>query len=185
MEKTLSTLAGILFLAGYVPYIRAILKGTTKPAKTSWLIWSILDTITLCSLWAKHAVNGQIIGALAGAWIVTFLALRYGKPGWERRDVFCLIGAGVGLIAWALFREPAVALAISVVVLLIGSVPTVDRSRKHPEQENKLAWTLWWLSCVAAIAAIEKWTFVNAAQQVAFTIVESTMMYILFLRPKK
>jgi hypothetical protein len=40
VKQTLSVIAGILFVAGFFPYIKAILKGETKPAKASWIIWA-------------------------------------------------------------------------------------------------------------------------------------------------
>lgn len=182
MYNALSVLAGLLFLAAFVPYIQAIIKGQTKPAKTSWLIWATLDTIILFSLVSKHALNGQILGAVAGAWIVTYLAFRFGRAGWQKLDVFCLAGSVLGLILWAVTRQPVVALSISVVILLIGAVPTIVNAWRNPSRENKLAWTLYWLSCVCAILAIKEWTFVNAAQQVAFTIIDTIMITILIFK---
>lgn len=182
MRNILSVFAGLLFLMAFFPYIKAIRRGETKPRKSTWLIWATLDTIILASLIAKHAVNGQILGAVAGAWIVTLLAFRHGESGWKRLDIFCLAGATVGLILWAVTRDPVLGLGISIVVLLIGALPTIVNAWKHPEQENKLAWTLYWLSCLCAILAIGDWTFVNAAQQVAFTIIDTTMILILVAR---
>lgn len=66
-RSVLSLLAGVLFVAGFVPYIRAIVRGQTKPAKASWIIWATLDTITIAGMYAKDAVNGQILGAVLGA----------------------------------------------------------------------------------------------------------------------
>lgn len=67
MKETLSVLAGLLFIAGFIPYIRAILRKETKPAKASWIIWASLDTITIAGMYAKDTVNGQILGAVIGA----------------------------------------------------------------------------------------------------------------------
>ena len=90
MKETLSILAGLLFVAAFVPYIRAILRKETKPAKASWFIWASLDTITLAAMFFKDTVNGQILGAVLGAWVVAVLALKYGTPGWTKLDKFCL-----------------------------------------------------------------------------------------------
>src|SRR5581483_6426724 len=70
VKEILSVLAGILFIVGFVPYIRAIVRKETKPAKASWIIWASLDSITIAGMYAKDAVNGQIVGACLGAWVV-------------------------------------------------------------------------------------------------------------------
>jgi len=56
VKETLSVLAGLLFVVGFVPYIRAILQKETKPAKATWLIWASLDTITFVGMFFKDTV---------------------------------------------------------------------------------------------------------------------------------
>ena len=67
VQKVISVTAGILFLIAFAPYTYSIVKGRTKPAKASWIIWASLDTITFAGMAAKSSLNGQIVGAVAGA----------------------------------------------------------------------------------------------------------------------
>src|SRR3990167_1688847 len=106
MQSIFSIIAGVLFVTGFVPYIWAIFSGKTKPAKASWIIWGSLDSITLAGMVAKDAVNGQIIGAVMGVWIVVFLTLKYGTAGWTKLDKFCLAGAVLGIMLWQIFSSP-------------------------------------------------------------------------------
>src|SRR5689334_7666477 len=106
LKSMISVLAGILFIIGFVPYILAIWRGDTKPAKASWIIWASLDTITLAGMFVKGTMNGQILGAVIGAWIVVVLALLYGTSGWTKLDKFCLSGAVLGIVLWQLFSNP-------------------------------------------------------------------------------
>jgi len=46
---------GIVALAAFVPYIRAIIKGTTTPNRATWLIWTIIGCITAASYAAGGA----------------------------------------------------------------------------------------------------------------------------------
>jgi len=184
MQSVLSTISGLFFLAGFFPYIRAIFKGETKPAKASWVIWASLDTITIAGMWTKSTLNGQIIGAVLGAWIVVVLAFRYGIPGWSKLDVFCLVGAVLGIFLWWAFDDATVGIVTSVTVVILGSFPTFASAWKDPTRENRTAWTLMFISCVLALLAIPSWTLADAAQPVAFTIVETTMMYLLWVRPR-
>lgn len=67
VKNMISVFAGIVFIVGFLPYILAIVRGETKPAKASWIIWATLDTITLVGMFSKGALNGQILGAVTGA----------------------------------------------------------------------------------------------------------------------
>ncbi len=170
MKEALSVAAGILFIIGFVPYIRAILHGA-KPAKASWLIWASLDTITLAGMYAKNTVNGQIIGAVIGAWIIAGLALKHGTAGWTKLDKFCLGGAVIGILLWQGFSSPVLGIVTSVSVVFLGSFPTFVSAWKDNSRENKLAWTIFWASCVCAVIAIPRWTLADTAQPITFFVI--------------
>jgi len=184
LKDMFSVLAGLLFIAAFVPYIRSILKKETKPAKASWIIWASLDTITLTGMFFKEAVNGQILGAIFGAWIVVVLTLKYGIPGWTKLDKFCLGGAILGIILWQIFSDPTFGIMTSLSVVFLGSIPTFMSAWKYPSRENKLAWIIFWVSCIFALIAIPRWTLADAAQPITFFAIETIMMYILFVHPR-
>lgn len=184
IRQVLTFLSGILFLAGFVPYAFSILKGKTKPAKASWVIWVTLDTITLAGMMAKNSVNGQIVGAVVGGWLIVALALKYGVRGWTSLDRFCLGGALGGVALWVAFNSPVMGLSVSVSIVFLGSFPTFVSAWRNPNREDKVAWTLFWISCVFAVVAIPKWTLQDAMQPITFFLIESTMMYLLYIRHK-
>lgn len=184
LQNALTVVAGILFFAGFVPYILAILRGETKPAKASWIIWGSLDTIALAAMYAKGALNGQIVGAVLGAWVIVALAMRYGTPGWKKLDIVCLGGAVLGIVLWQTFNDPLLGIITSQVVTLIGALPTWRSAWQDPSKEDKLAWTIFWLSCVVAVVAIPAWTLQDAAQPMTFFTIETIMMILLFVKPR-
>lgn len=184
IKYVLTLVAGVLFILGFVPYIRAIVRGETKPAKASWMIWASLDTITIIGMYFKHAVNGQIVGAVLGAWAVVVLALIYGLPGWTKLDKQCLGGAVLGIVLWLVFGEANFGIVVSNIVVFLGAIPTFKSAWNDPSKEDKIAWTIFWLSCVAAIFAIPALTFEDATQPVVFFVIETVMMYILYIRAR-
>lgn len=185
MQGILSTVSGLLLWASFIVYIRSMVKGTTKPAKASWVIWAILDTIILAGMWTKETLNGQIIGAVCGVWIVVIMMFRYryGTPGWSKLDIFCLIGAGLGIFLSWFFNEATVGIVMSSTVVILGSIPTFVSAWKDPTRENRTGWTMVFISCVLALLAIPKWTIADAAQPISFMVVEVIMMYLLY-RPR-
>lgn len=185
LKDILSALSGVIFFIAFIPYIWAITKGKTKPAKASWLIWATLDSIILIGMYFKHSLNGQIIGAVAGAWIIAILAIKYGVAGWTILDKFCLAGAALGILLWQISGNPNFGITTSLVVILLGSIPTFASAYKDPSKEDRKTWTIFFISCVIAIPAIPTWTLENAGQPIIFLVVETVMMYLLYIKPKK
>ena len=183
MKETLGLVAGILQVVGLIPYIRAILRKKTVPAKASWVIWAILDTLTLAGMYAEGTVNSQILGAVLVVWVVVGLALKYGTPGWTKLDKFCISGAAVGIVLWQAFDNPVLGIMSSLSMTFLGSIPTFASAWKDPSREDKLAWTIIFVSCVCGVAAIPRWTLADAAQPITFLLVVCVMMYLLFVRP--
>jgi len=183
IQNILSFIAGALFVAGFISYIQAIFVGTTKPAKASWIIWASLDSITIAGMYVQHSLNGQIIGAVAGAWVVVALALKYGVKGWTWLDKFCLVGAVLGIVLWKAFNSPTLGIITSNSVVFLGSIPTFVSAWKDPTKEDKLGWTIFWLSCICAVVAIPKLTFDDAVQPIIFCSIETIMMCLLYIKP--
>ncbi|MFA5098997.1 MAG: hypothetical protein WC461_02155 [Candidatus Paceibacterota bacterium] len=184
MKEALSVLAGLLSIVALVPYIRGILRKETRPAKASWVVWAIVDVVILASMYAKGVVNGQIIGTVVGCLIVTVLALKYGAPGWTKLDKFCLIGAVLGIFIWQMSGEAIHGIVIALTVSAIGSVPTFVSAWEDHRRENKPAWAMVWFGSLCMFGAIPEWTFASAVQPVTFFVLQSVLIYILFVRPR-
>lgn len=185
VKDVFSICGGIFAVAGFIPYIRAIILKETKPAKATWVIWVTLDTITFFGMYAKHALNGQMIGIEIGVWVVVVLAIKYGERGWTILDKSCLVGALVGIILWLAFDSPVLGIMMSLSIIFLGSIPTFASAWKDPSRENKLGWVIYWFSCVFTLAALPGWTLEDAAQPIIFFLIDTVMIYILFVRPQR
>lgn len=183
-QQIVGVLSGVVFCVAFVPYIRAIVRRETQPSKASWLIWATLDSITLAGMAAANTLNGQIIGAVLGAWAVAILSFRYGKKGWTKLDVFCICGAMTGIGLWRWFNSPVTGIVVSNAVVLIASFPTFKTGWKEPEKEDRTAWTMYFASCVLALFAIPAFTAGDMAQPITFFLIESVMLFLVW-RPRR
>lgn len=181
MKHAFAVLSGIVMAVAILPYVASVFRGETKPSKATWLIWASLDAITLAGMWASEALNWQMPVNLAGSATIAILSLRYGLPGWTTLDKVCLAGASAGIALWLMFSDPVLAILSALAASVIGSWPTFVSTYEDPSRENRVGWTLSFVSCVLAVLAVPDWTLAHAAQPVAFLLIMGTMMVLLYV----
>ena len=136
--------AAVLSLIDLVPYIRDILRGTTRPHRGTWLIWSVLGVTAFASQFADGATwSLGLVGVQAATTtLVLVLSIRFGMGGASRADL-CLIGlAGLGLVGWAVSSTPAVATTFVVAADLIGVVMMLPKTWRDPWSETAPTYVL-------------------------------------------
>ncbi|MDD2807709.1 MAG: hypothetical protein PHW95_04300 [Patescibacteria group bacterium] len=158
-------LSGITILLSFVPYIRDIFKRTTKPERVSWLIWSLLGSISFFSQLAEGASYSLIMtGAQAiGDLFIFILAIKYGFGGLIKRDIIAFIGAILALWLWYLTSEAAIALFIVIFIDATGVVLTVIKSYQKPTSETVSSWALTFLGGLLGCLAVGKVNFILLA----------------------
>lgn len=179
--NVLFALIVILQVASIVPYIAAILRRQAQPVMATWLIWATLDTVTFLGMYAKGALNAQIIAVIGGAWCIALLSLKLGRPGWTRVDKLCLFGAAIAVALWAASGDAALALVTSLTATFLGAIPTFVSAWQDPRRENKVAWTIGTAACIGAMFAVPRWTIADAAQPITFFLIQIVMVYILYV----
>jgi hypothetical protein len=182
----LGLLAGIIGFLAFVPYILDTLSRKTKPNKATWIIWAVLGVIIAASYWSAGARDtawtpiGYAIGILA----VAALSLKYGEEGWTALDKACLLGAGIGLAAWAITSEPVFAYFLTTSIDAIGGIPTIKKAYHRPETESKAAWGMFLIANSLNLLAINEWSLMIALYPV-YVFILSLTMNALILRPRK
>lgn len=177
--------AGILYVIAFVPYAVSILHGKTRPSTMTWLIWSLLNVITLSSYISLGARNTLwMTGATTiGAFSVFLLSLRYGEGMRSHRDLWLLAGAVLTALIWLLSGQPIAAQLSSLVLLVLGAIPTILIVYRTPERESRLTWSLFTLSCIVNLFSIEYWTLGIIAGPIVSLSVDGVVMLLLFRKP--
>src|SRR6478672_7145441 len=91
-------LAGVATVLAIVPYVRDVLRGTTRPHRGSWLIWTVLSIVVFASqladggTWSLIMVAAQTV--LTG--LVFVLSIWRGEGGVSRGDITIMAIAGLG-----------------------------------------------------------------------------------------
>ena len=180
----MNTASGIIMVIGCLPYVWAMITGETVASPVSWIIWATVDALALFAMMKEGARCGQIIGTVVGAGVIAVLSLFLGKPTMGSMEWVSIVGATAGIILWQTTGNPVTAIVCSQAAVLIGAVPTVVGAYQNPALEDPLAWCLWLVSCICALLAIRKWNLANALQPLTFTAIETTMVFLLVIRPR-
>lgn len=184
-KNVLGTIAVLIAIAGYVPYIRDILRHKTHPHAYTWLTWSILSVINFGIQVTNNA------GAGAWAWFICavatmsifVLSLFYGKRDIKRVDTYGLMGATVAFILWVAIDRPlASVFLISIVEVFGGFFPTFRKSYLHPEKETISIYVLSAIYMSLAVMAQDEISLVNTFYPAVCIVMSSSMACFLKVR---
>ena len=162
MESSLklffSGIAIALTFIAFVPYIRSILAGTTKPHVFSWVIWGTTTVIVFfAQLESKGGIGSWPIG-VSGA-ITAFIAL---LAYLKRADVsityvdwLFFLSALASLPFWYFTSDPLWAVVVLTSVDLLGFGPTIRKAYDFPHEENIPFFMLFVARNMFALLALE------------------------------
>lgn len=146
---------------GGPPYLFDILKGKTKPHRTTWFIWSVLGLVALISQvslgahWSLLYVGLNAAGNLA----VFLLSLKFGVGGWRRLDILALVIAAIGVAISLVAKAPLAALSGSIIADFAGAALTLYKTYLHPSTETSSTWFFAGTSSLLAAFAVGSWNF--------------------------
>ncbi len=190
-KELFSLFGGILFVAGFIPYISYIWKtrhlkpgtpGKAEPQKSSWILWWSLDTILFVGMAIKHQFNGQLTVAVVGALAVLVLALKYGKSGFSRLEKICMVIAVLAVVMGYVLNDARISIVLGIVALFMASIPTFVSVWEDPRRESKSGWLFIWGSCLFTVASVSNWSIEEAAQPLAFLLIDSIAVAIIVFR---
>lgn len=195
IKTILGLLAGLITLVAFFPYILSILKEKTKPNRATWSIWTVNSVLLLTSYRAEGAKETiwLAVAYTIGCVTIALFTIKYGIGGWTKLDRFSLVGSILAVISWIIIG-PLVTFIASLLIDLLGFIPTIYRSFHNPEGEDKISWIMWLgggflsLLLVDNIYVWQKWsidTFIVAAYPAQITITTVIIVWFLFRQKLK
>jgi hypothetical protein len=181
-------LAPVVSAIAFIPYVISIFKGETKPSAASWWTWSILALVATLSAFAAHAALSVL---LLPAWLfvsqlfVAILCIKFGDNHWDLRNKLCAASALISVAVWIFTGNPLLALGLTILADLFASIPNFRHVAKNPEQEDRFAWSLGWLSALFEIFAIKNWNFASYGWAIYFFLNMSVILFFLYRGKKK
>ena len=148
--------AGGLSLIDPIPYVRDVLRGSTRPHRGTWCIWSVLGITAFASQRADGATWSLLmIGVQAASVTVVFgLSIRRGVGGLRPFELAMMGVAGVGVAGWAVSSEPLVATGCVVLADLAGVLLMLPKTWRDPLSETLSTFVLAGFSGALGAAAV-------------------------------
>lgn len=159
LPELFGILSGVVIFFGGPPYLLDILKGKTKPQRTTWFIWSVLGVISFTSQlklgahWSLVYVGLNAAGNIA----VFLLSMKYGIGGWRKLDVLALCIATIGVTIALYVDSPLIALLGSILADFSGTSLTLYKTYLQPTTETSITWFFLGTSSLFAAMAVGKW----------------------------
>ena len=155
IAPALGVLAGLVGIADTIPYVGDTLRGTTRPHRGTWLIWSVLAIVVCLSQRADGASWSLLmVGTQAVLTSLIFvLALGRGEGGVGGRRDHDRDRERRG-DRWIVADEPIVATGCVVAADLIGATMMVPKTYRDPGSETLATFAFASLGGMLAAGAV-------------------------------
>lgn len=160
-KEFLSIIAIIITFIAFIPYIRSIHQGKTKPHMFSWIIWaSVTFIVFLAQLADKGGAGAWPIGVsgIITLYVAIIAYLKKSDIQITNKDRLFFIIAITALPLWYFTSNPLWAVVILTTIDLIGFAPTFRKAYNHPYEEQLLFFGLMAIRNLISIMALENYS---------------------------
>lgn len=182
MKEAFAIIATILAIVGNISYLRDVFKGTIQPHPYTWFIWSIVSMTTFFGGLVKGAGIGALPTGVAEAFtvIIFLFSLKYlfqGKVGHIRMvDNYFLVICLLGLIPWALTKDPTISVIIVVLIDIVAFIPTLRKTWAHPETEKPMLYEMNVGRHILTLFSLQTYNIATALHSVAMICINIIMV---------
>ena len=186
----IAIIASVLAFIGNISYLRDVFRGRVRPHPYTWFIWSIVSMTTLFGGIARGAGIGALPTAIAeGFTIIIFLfslkeLFRGGLEHVRKIDTYFLIIALLGLIPWALTKDPTISVVIVVTIDVIAFIPTLRKTWMHPRTEKPLLYSMNVSRHILTLFSLGSYNVATTIHSIAM-ICTNTLMVLCMLRRRR
>jgi len=180
MKEVFAILGAVIVLFCTVPYILDVVKRKTRPNIVTWVIWTVLIGIGAAALFANHDDNAAwlLVGDAVATFAVVIVGFKYGTAKLDRFDLVCFIGAIVGVLLWLVFDSPIIAIVATIVIDLVGTIPTVRHSYRHPEEETSITFALGAIATIFTLLSLSEYAF-SAWIYPAYLLCSNGLLFVI------
>jgi hypothetical protein len=187
MLEYLVFVAAFATLLSTFVYVRSMFKGSVRPNRVSWLMWSIAPFIATAAAMSKGVGWAALPVFMSGlAPFLVFAASFVSKKAHWRLasfDYVCGVLSGLALVLWYVTEDPNVAIAFAIASDGLASIPTLTKAWKHPETEVAWPFMVGVFNASTSFFASTIWVFSEYAFP-AYLIVMNILLFFSAYKKK-
>ena len=187
-REIFASIAIVLTLVSFYPYIRSIQKGETKPHYFSWIIWGLTTTLSSFTQLADSGGVGAYSVFIAGiiCFYIAYLAYQQKRDYTiDRGDLITFYVALGSLVVWYITSNPLWTALILTMVDSIGFIPTFKKSYNYPWEEHIGFYLLISVKNLFSIVAMENYTITTTIFLWVINILSVFFIFFLLWRRKR
>ncbi len=184
IKHSIGILAIILTFVGYIPYIRDIRNGKTKPHVYSWFLWFSVTMIVFALQLSDGAGIGAFVTLAAAiiAFVIFLFGMRIGKKDIAKSDNVCLALAVIATILWLFADQPVLSVILLSAIEIFAFIPTIRKSWNNPYSETLSAYALNTVRFVLALMALQNYSIITTLYPAVWLVANGGFSIILILR---
>ena len=159
MQQVLLFVSGLLGVLSFVPYIMLIARRIVRPVRVTWTIWAIILWVSLVAQLRVGATHTLVFAAVdtIGVTLIVLLSFIYGKKGYTRIDIVCLIIALMSIVGWWIFDDARIGIYLSIVADICAALPLVVHAYKRPDEEDSTTFLLFACGGLMNLLTVTDW----------------------------
>jgi hypothetical protein len=115
---------------------------------------------------------------------IALVGWKHGNKKIHSLDVFCLLGAMLGITMWLTFDSPAIAILVTISTDLLGGIPTILHSWKKPNEELAITYILSFIGVTCTLLSVSDWRISSFAYPIYSMIMNLLFSLIIVLRKR-
>ena len=188
LKEILGLVAVAMTFIAFLPYIRSILHGTTKPHIFSWVIWGLTTFIVFLGQMADGGGAGAWATGVSGLITIYVAVLAYRHQAdmniTKIDGLFFILALG-SIPLWYLTSSPLWTVIILTCIDAFGFAPTFRKSWVKPLDEQ-LGFYVWMTARnIVAIAALMHYSVVTVLFPMTTAVLAFIFIFMVLIRRRQ
>jgi hypothetical protein len=186
MKTILSIIGPLIVTIGFLPYLRATVRGSVRPRIASWATWSLVTGIATVAALSQRAYTSAVLTGMATCVELSILvmALRKGDFAYTGVDGVSQAISLLGICAWLLTKDATFAIIFTIVADWFGAVPTFYHSWFAPHDEAWPPFILGGIGAAISFLAVGSINFVAAGFPIYLMLVGLALGITIYFRQR-
>lgn len=179
LKIVFSTVATVIAVVAYIPYLIDMFKGTNKPHLYNWItIFLVTITVAYTQVIGGAGVGAipTIIGCIVNG-VILFFCFKYGTKDIVFLDKICLAISIVGVLSYVLLKtDPLISLVMVTVAEVTSFFPTFRKTRNDPYSESLPSYYFLLAKLTLILLALQSYNLLTVSYSVLWIVI-----FVVFL----